>query len=182
MADKDNKPSFGEAVDLLVKTLKAFDEKQQRTLLSTVSALMDLKIEPPSEARQGRSGSGAEAGAGAAAAMLSVGGSAGGDRRRDYAIDVRALKEQKDPKSATQMAAIVGYYLKELAPDGERKDTVKTPDLEKYFKEAKYELPKKLEQVLIDSKRAGYFEVVSRGEYRLTRVGYNLVAHRLPEA
>lgn len=53
------------------------------------------------------------------------------------------------------MAAIVGYYLKELAPEGERRDTIKTQDLEMYFKQAKYELPKKMEQVPIDGERAG---------------------------
>jgi hypothetical protein len=178
VADDDRKPSFGEAVDLLLKTLKAFDEKQQRTLLTTVSALMDLKIEAPREVRLGHGDR--TAGAGTPPPSLPPPG--GGDRRHEHVTDVRALKEEKNPKSATQMAAVVAYYLKELAPDGERRDTVRTPDLEKYFKEAKYELPKKLEQVLVDSRRAGYFEVVTRGEYKLTRVGYNLVAHRLPEA
>jgi hypothetical protein len=34
--------------------------------------------------------------------------------------------------------------------------------------------------LLPDSKKAGYFEASSRGEYRLTTVGYNLVVHNLP--
>lgn len=80
------------------------------------------------------------------------------------------------------MAAVVAYYLKELAPEGERRETIKTEDLEKYFKQARYELPKEIDQVLGASKRAGYLEAASRGEYRLTRVGYNLVTHRLPQA
>lgn len=173
--ETEKKPSFGEAVDLLVKTLKAFDEKQQRTLVSTVCALLELKIAEPQAPQPPTVGT-------TPLASTPTPPPSGKDRPGEHTTDIRALREEKNPKSATQMAAVVGYYLKELAPEGERRDTLKTQDLEKYFKQAKYELPKKLEQVLIDSKRAGYFEVVTRGEYRLTRVGYNLVAHRLPEA
>ncbi len=177
MADEEKKPSFGEAVDLVVKTLKAFDEKQQRTLVATVSALMDLKIEASREERP----AGSTRSGPATIPPSPPPGDGGAERRGEKETDIRSLKDEKNPKSATQMAAIVGYYLKELAPEGERRETIKTADLETYFKQAKFELPKKLEQVLIDSKRAGYFEGASRGEYKLTRVGYNLVAHRMPE-
>jgi hypothetical protein len=169
----EKKPSFGEAVDLLVKTLKAFDEKQQRTLVVTVCALLELKIAEPQAPQQPAAGLTPPA----PTPPAPLGGK---DPPRGHTTDIRSLKEEKKPKSATQMAAVVGYYLKEMAPEGERRETIKTTDLEKYFIQAKYELPKKLEQVLVDSKRAGYFEVATRGEYKLTRVGHNLVAHRMP--
>ena len=78
------------------------------------------------------------------------------------------------------MACVVAYYLAELAPSDERKDTVRVADLEKYFKQANYKLPEKMEQLPIDAKRAGYLENVGRGEYKLTRVGYNLVTQSMP--
>ncbi len=80
------------------------------------------------------------------------------------------------------MACVVGFYLQELAPTSERKETVNTQDLEKYFKQAKFKLPGKINQILADAKAAGYFDVISRGEYKLNAVGYNLVAHNLPDA
>lgn len=172
MTTEMKKPSFGEAVDLLVSTLKTFDEKQQRTLLATVGSLLDLQMTPPNPQQPTP----------AAPPPENTAPRPSMDERPRDLTDIRLLKEQKKPKSAPQMAAIVAYYLKELAAEGERRDTIKTQDLETYFKQARYELPKKLEQVLVDSKRAGYVESVSRGEYRLTRVGYNLVAHRMPEA
>ncbi len=78
------------------------------------------------------------------------------------------------------MACVVAYYLTELASADERKDSVSTQDLEKYFKQAGFKLPQKMEQVLPDAKRSGYFETAGRGEYKLNAVGYNLVAHNLP--
>ena len=95
-------------------------------------------------------------------------------------MDIRRLKEEKKPNSARQMACLVAFYLQEHAPTTERKDTITTADLEKYFKQAGYKLPEKLEQLLIDCKRSGYVEAAKRGEYKLTRVGYNLVTHSMP--
>jgi hypothetical protein len=71
-------------------------------------------------------------------------------------------------------------YLAEIAVGAERKKVITTDDIEKYFKQSRFVLPKKLEQLLIDSRAAGYFESSARGEYKLTRVGHNLVAHQLP--
>ena len=80
------------------------------------------------------------------------------------------------------MACVVAYYLQELAPEAERKETTSTADLEKYFKQAGFQLPRAMEQVLRDAKSSGYFESASRGEYKLNAVGYNLVAHNLPKS
>jgi hypothetical protein len=95
-------------------------------------------------------------------------------------MDIRTLKDQKNPQSAQQMACVVAFYLSELAEEDERADSVSTPDLEKYFKQAGYKLPEHISQVLKDAKRAGYFDSAERGRYRLNAVGYNLVAHGLP--
>ena len=81
------------------------------------------------------------------------------------------------------MACVVAYYIQELAPISDRKNTVKTEDLVKYFKQAKFKLPKSINQLLHDSKSAGYFDSTqARGEYCLNAVGYNLVVHNLPKS
>jgi hypothetical protein len=94
--------------------------------------------------------------------------------------DIRALTEQKAPRSANDMAALVAYYLSEVAPEADRKDTINTEDIKRYFKQANFHLPRKPEQTLVNAKNAGYFESVGGGQYRLNPVGYNLVVHNLP--
>jgi hypothetical protein len=89
-------------------------------------------------------------------------------------MDIKTLKNQKQPSSAKQMACLVAYYLAELAPERERKQTVSVADLEKYFKQAGFPLNQKMEQLLVDGKRSGYFDSQARGAYSLTRVGHKL--------
>jgi hypothetical protein len=94
--------------------------------------------------------------------------------------DIRSLKEGKAPRTANEMAAIVAYYLSELAPADERKETISTTDIQKYFKQAGYPLPKVPRFTLPNAAAAGYFDSIAHGQYRLNPVGYNLVAHSLP--
>jgi hypothetical protein len=96
--------------------------------------------------------------------------------------DIRSLRGEKQPKSAIEMAAVVAYYLSELAPGSERKDAVGSADIEKYFKQAQYRLPQRIDMALHNATAAGYFDRTGRGEYRLNPVGFNLVTHGLPRA
>jgi hypothetical protein len=95
---------------------------------------------------------------------------------------IRDLKEEKKPAASNQMAALVAYYLSEMAPEGERKDAINASDLEKYFKQAGFKLPSAISQALPNAAAAGYFDATERGHYRLNPVGYNLVVHGLPRA
>lgn len=95
-------------------------------------------------------------------------------------VSIRDLKEEKQPESSNQMAALVAYYLSEHAPDNERKEIITAADLEKYFKQAGFKLPGALDKTLPNAAAAGYFEGAGRGQYRLNPVGYNLVVHGLP--
>jgi hypothetical protein len=98
------------------------------------------------------------------------------------ATDIRSLREEKQPKSANDMAAVVGYYLAELAPEPERTTEIGTPEIEKYFKQAQHRLPEAPSKTLQNAAAAGYFDSASRGRYTLNPVGHNLVAHGLPRA
>ena len=49
---------------------------------------------------------------------------------------IRSLKKAKRPKSANEMAALVAYYVSELAPAVERKREINKIDIERYFKSA----------------------------------------------
>ncbi len=95
--------------------------------------------------------------------------------------DIRSLTDQKKPKSAIEMAAVVAYYLAYLAPEGEKKAELSASDITKYFHHANFRLPGKAAMTLVHAKNAGYIDAGSkRGSYKLNPVGYNLVAHRLP--
>ncbi len=94
--------------------------------------------------------------------------------------DIRNLKTQKNPRSANEMAALVAYYLAELAPVEERKASIDKSDIEKYFKQAVFTLPKVAKQTLVNASAAGYIDSIGDGKYKLNPVGYNLVVHGLP--
>jgi hypothetical protein len=96
--------------------------------------------------------------------------------------DIRTLTAEKQPRSANEMVALVAYYLSELAPEGERSETVNADTIRRYFKMAGFPLPSVLRNLLPNASAAGYLENVSRGEYRLNPVGYNLVVHGLPRS
>lgn len=94
--------------------------------------------------------------------------------------DIRTLKEDKQPRTATEMATLVAYYLAEIAPVGEGKDKIGSADITKYFKQANFKLPANAKMTLVHSKNAGYLDALGSGDYQLNPVGYNLVTHNLP--
>jgi hypothetical protein len=116
------------------------------------------------------------------AARSEISGSLGPEAAPPHApaSDIRALKDQKQPKSANEMAALVAYYLSETLGGPERKDAVGVEEMERYFKQANFRLPANPRMILVNAKNAGYFDAVGTGRYKLNPVGYNLVAHSLP--
>ena len=164
----DPKPTVGKAIDDIAKALETFDGHERNTILTTVCAL--LKIGPPvalvSQSPRVDMAKPLEL----AKAEAQSGGMEPG-------IDIKTLKNQKQPSSAREMACLVAYYLSEV----EQQATITTADIEKYFKQAGFKLPVALEQVLPDAKKAGYFELAARGEYKLNRVGHNAVVHSMPK-
>ncbi len=94
--------------------------------------------------------------------------------------DIRSLKDNKRPGNAVEMAALVAYYLAELAPESEQTKALTRALLTKYFKQASYPLPKHPNMTLVHAKNAGYLDSAGSGSYQLNPVGYNLVAHGLP--
>lgn len=112
-------------------------------------------------------------------------GASGGDRveestgKREF-IHIKQFKEQKKPRSANEMAALVAYYLANLAPEGERKKTLTQKDVETFFKIAEFPLPNQIRMTLANAKAAGYLDTSGEGEYKLNAVGHNLVVHSMP--
>lgn len=167
------KQTLGQAIDEIVASLEPLESAARATALGAVCAHLQIDFGP---ARSGTPTAPTSAGQPALPITpppVSTPPAA--------QVDIRSLKDSKTPKTARQMACVVAYYLQELAPEADRKETISTADLEKYFKQAGFKLPEKITQVLVDAKGAGYFDSAKRGEYKLNAVGYNLVAHNLPE-
>lgn len=167
----DTKLTLGQAIDQIITALEALDEGARSTAITAACAHLNLKVSPGA---QGHAAAAHQATQVEATTVQHV------HVHHGKKADIRSLKEEKNPDTAKQMACIVAYYLQELAPEGERKNTISAPDIEKYFKQANFKLPKLVAQVLVDAKRSGYFETAARGEYKLNAVGYNLVVHGLP--
>jgi hypothetical protein len=54
--------------------------------------------------------------------------------RHASTVHIKQLKIEKRPRSSNEMAALVAYYLANMAPEHEQKRTVNTRDVETYFK------------------------------------------------
>ncbi len=166
MEKADATKTLGQAIDAIIDALGSLDEASQATAIR--AACDHLKIRPPDNlAVRHTSPSGIPPLS--EAAVVSTG-----------PTDIRALKQQKQPSSANEMAALIAFYLSEVVPEAERKTAVEQEDMTKYFKQAGFPLPKAPQVLLTNAKNAGYFDAVGSGKYRLNAVGYNLVAHNLP--
>jgi len=93
---------------------------------------------------------------------------------------IKELKEQKRPRSANEMAALVAYYLANVVAPKDRKDKITTKEIDTYFKIAEFPLPEQTKFTLQNAKAAGYLDSVGNGEFKLNAVGYNLVVHSMP--
>ena len=97
-------------------------------------------------------------------------------------VDIRSLREEKNPTTDMQMAAIVAYYVSRLAPKDERTDCITADDITKYFEQGGHRIPPDANMTLNNAKNAGYLDRVDRGQFRLNPVGHNLVVHGLPKS
>jgi hypothetical protein len=95
--------------------------------------------------------------------------------------DIRTFAAEKKPKTVNERVAVIGFYLAQLAPDGERRDYLTSEDIKTYFIQAGFELPTAPPNMtLTHAKNAGYLNALDRGQYKLNAVGHNLVVHKLP--
>jgi len=126
----ETKLTLGRAIDQVIEALNSFEDKDRKAILSTVCAHLQIDIGTPATAAAHAHSSKATP----PVAQSEPSSNAGHDRRADLGLDIKGLKTQKNPSSARQMACIVAYYLLDHAPQAERKNTITTTYLEKYFK------------------------------------------------
>ena len=170
MTKEEQRATFPDAMKDIVKILEPMEAGDRQKVLAAVHVYFELSVKQGSQP-----------------SLPSVGGSkldgVEVETPPEAPVglkDIRTLKEEKQPKTAIEMAALMAYYLKELAPIGERKDSVSAADVKNYFLQAQFKLPASDKQTLINAKNAGFFESAGEGEFKLNPVGYNLVIHSLP--
>lgn len=163
--------TIGQAIDEVIAALEPLDEAARSTAIR--AACEHLGVIAPSAA-------GFQPGHVAAPVAAGEGPAGGPAPATPPVQDIRSFRTLKQPKSAVEMACLVAYYLESMVPQDQRKAAIATADLEKYFKQAGHPLSKRMPQVLVDAKGAGYFDVAERGQYKLNPVGHNLVVHSLP--
>jgi hypothetical protein len=163
--------TLGQAIDEIMAALRDLDDASRSVAVRAACEELQIPVvgrsfierTPPPEEREDR-----------------LPGSGAAELRSPPALDIRSFTEQKQPASAQEMACVVAYYLQSMASENDRKDAVGIADLDKYFRQADFPLPRRIQQLLIDAKAGGYFDSAGRGTYRLNAVGHNLVAHTLP--
>ena len=164
-----------DAIGVVLAQLEPLSDAARRRVLDYVlQALQMSRIDIGNGHDQGNDNTAT----GEASTLLDRNHNGGGDGEKRP--DIRSLREQKQPRSAVEMAVVASYYLTELAPDDERKEAIETADLTKLFKQAAYPLPAKMPNILGSAASAGYLDLIDRGHYRLNPVGHNLVVHNLP--
>lgn len=173
----EQKPTLGQAIDQIIAALEPLEAGARATVVATVCAHLKISVGSTVAAQPPGSPHREEGPAVPARTPVDTPVSPAPSRP---ATDIRSFRNEKKPRSAKEMACVVAFYLKELAPDGERRDSISAGDLDKYFKQAQFKLPQRMAQLLPDAKGSGYFDSAARGDYKLNAVGYNLVAHNLP--
>lgn len=154
-----------EALKAVLSALAPLDEETRRLILGYVEqrfgAGQPMQVQPPP------TGS-------AEAALTAV------EADAEQFTDIRTLKEKKGPANAVEMAVLVAYYLSEIAPDSEKRETIGTDEVSKYFQQADYQASGQPRVILHRGKNAGYLDSAERGQYRLNPVGRNLAKQGLP--
>ncbi|MDD5652455.1 MAG: hypothetical protein PHX98_03620 [Candidatus Moranbacteria bacterium] len=94
--------------------------------------------------------------------------------------DIRSFLKEKDPKNLLEAAAVIAFHLQYVETEAvNRREAIDTNILMDELRKGNYKLPKAPNQVLIDAKKAGYFDSAGPGQYKLNSVGYNLVKFAL---
>lgn len=96
-------------------------------------------------------------------------------------VDIKMFIEDKAPKSANQLAAVIAYYYAFEAPKGKRKDSIGSADLLEAIRQSRRRRPGRPLQALINAKNVGLLDPSGeKGKFKVSSVGENLVAMVLP--
>jgi len=91
---------------------------------------------------------------------------------------IKTFVKEKNPQSAKDTAVVIAYYLYKY----KNKPSFDKKTLEEWWRAAGAKPPKHIWQSVIDSKNENkWFELVSKGEYKISTHGIYHVENELPE-
>jgi len=97
---------------------------------------------------------------------------------RDRKPYIKDFIKEKKPQGALQTTVVLAYYMNKF----EGKETFTKDDLKKYWTVSGQKPPKNIWQSAIDGKnRYGWYEEVSKGEYKISPHGIYFVENELPK-
>ncbi len=165
----DEHKSLGQVIDEVIAILEQLERAQQPTVIRAACQHLGIRVVRRTPLPPQADGHSGEPPTRAAPATAEA------PEETSVYEDIRALKDAKKPSSTEEMVCLVVHYLESIAPTDEGKSEVGVADMKKYFKQAKYRLPKDMAKALAAAKRAGYLESVTRSKYRLTPDGHDLI-------
>jgi len=170
MAGAAKQPDEFDAVRTVVQTLESFPVEEQKRLLRWVQEKLGLASSTPAPV----------ASSAAPSHQVTNPTPPAHSHHSHSATNIKTFIEAKHPKSENQLAAVVAYYYRFEAPEGEKKDAITKDDILEACRKAGVKRPNNPAQVLINAMTQGLIDKTDRGFYRINSVGENLVAIVLP--
>jgi hypothetical protein len=159
-----------EAVRAVAAALEGFDANEQERIIRWAREKLGLSVsaQPTNPANQQQPLNPLSA-APAQSTQLSSG--------RDF----KTFVTEKNPKNDVQFSATVAYFYRFEAPQGERKNEIKSEDLQEGCRLASRNRLKNPAQTLRNAHKLGLLDKgTERGSFTINSVGENLVAMTLP--
>jgi hypothetical protein len=182
MSTSSAKPDDLEAVRTIASTLEPFKADERERILRWAREKLGMTtaaptaVHPPAPQFPDRPG--------APATPVPAGAASGATPMMPSAsADIRSFVETKAPRSLNELATVVAFYLRFVAPDAKQKEAITKDDLVEACRKVGRAVPERPEQVLVNTHGMGLLDRTSvRGAYELNAVGENLVALTLPSA
>lgn len=161
-----------EAVRKLVEALTPFERPDQERIVRW--ALEKLGITVPAEQRSSSllNGEGATLSGAGQHHSEAMGSPANGN--------IKSFVAAKNPSSDNQFAATVAYFYAFDAPQGQKKDSISSADLQEACRQSGRSRLGDPGKTLRNAHDMGYLDKAERGTYKINTVGENLVAMSLP--
>ena len=98
-------------------------------------------------------------------------------RRRIF----RTFIDEKHPKNDIQLAAVVAFYHRFVALEGQRRESITKEDFLEGCRQSNRQRPPRPDQTMINAYQQGLLDRGEPGQYVINSVGENLVAVVLPD-
>ena len=98
----------------------------------------------------------------------------------DKKTDIKSFSESKSPSTDSQFASVVAYYYKFVSPDDQKLDSINAETLQNATRLVGRSRFANALNTLNNTKKSGYLDSPTNGEFEINTVGENLVAMTLP--